>query len=374
MTLIEQHIAERLAGREQAGNLRQLRRPHAAIDFFSNDYLGIASSRLLGDLLKGCDTGTGSTGSRLLSGNSEAAGQLEDTIAGFHKAEAALLFNSGYDANIGLITAISDRHSILIYDELCHASLVDGIRLSQGTGYKFAHNDTAALKKKLELAKDKGPKIIITESVFSMDGDIAPLKEIAELADQYDAALIVDEAHATGVFGKKGEGLVNSMGLEDKVFARVHTFGKAMGCHGAVVLGSGQVKQFLVNFARTFIYTTALPPHSISNITAAYQYLSQPGFSNSRLHELITYFRKKIMASAMEGWKDSQSAIQVLVTGGNDKAKAAATALQNAGLQINAILHPTVPAGEERLRICLHTFNTKEEIDKIFTTLSELHV
>ncbi len=374
MTPLEQYLQQKLDAREQAGNLRQLRTQRAATDFFSNDYLGIATNNLLVPFMQGSDTGTGSTGSRLLSGNSKETEALEEAIANFHNAEAALIFNSGYDVNMGLITALTNRHTTIIYDELCHASLIDGIMLSRAGSHKFAHNNVADLRKKLEHSKNKGPQLIVTESVFSMDGDTAPLKEIAELAEKYSAALIVDEAHATGVFGNKGEGLVCSMDLETKIFARVHTFGKALGCHGAVVVGSKQLRSFLINFARPFIFTTALPPHTISSISAAYKYLSQPGFSNKGLYELVAYFQQQVKESGMKGWKESCSTIQALVVGDNEKTKAAATALQNAGLQINPILHPTVPMGEERLRICLHAFNTKEEIDKIFATLEELNV
>lgn len=369
MSPLEQYLQQKLDEREQAGNLRQLRTARAATDFFSNDYLGIATHGLLNRFLPRSNMGTGSTGSRLLSGNSIETDMLETRIADFHNAEAALLFNSGYDANMGLVAAISNRHTTLLYDELCHASLVDGIRLSHAKHHKFAHNDIEDLQSKIQRTGTDGQVIIITESVFSMDGDLAPLQELARIAEENKAALVVDEAHATGVFGADGTGLVCALGLEQKVFARVHTYGKAMGCHGAAVLGSTRLKQFLVNFARPFIYTTALPPHSISCIGAAYEYLAQPDFSNARLHELISYFRQKVDASGMKGWKDNESPIQVLLTGDNEKAHEAAKALQSAGLQVNAILHPTVPAGQERLRVCLHIFNTLEEIDRIFETL-----
>ncbi|MBS1584777.1 MAG: 8-amino-7-oxononanoate synthase [Bacteroidetes bacterium] len=374
MRPIEQYLNKKLTEREQAGNLRQLRTQRAAVDFFSNDYLGIATNDLLQPFMDGMNMGTGSTGSRLLSGNTKEAEDLEDRIAKFHRAEAALLFNSGYDANLGLITAVSSRHTTILYDELCHASLIDGIRLSHASSYKFLHNDLDDLEEKLERNRDKGPILIVTESVFSMDGDMALLEQMAETAERYDAAMIVDEAHATGVFGERGEGLVCKLGLADKVFARVHTYGKAMGCHGAAVLGSRQLKAFLVNFSRPFIFTTALPPHTISSINAAYEYLSKQDFSNAGLHELIGYFRSKILGSGIDGWKDSNSSIQALVVGGNENTKTIATALQNAGLQINEILHPTVPEGEERLRICLHAFNTREEIDKVFTIIEEANV
>lgn len=374
MTPIEQYLQKKLTEREQAGNLRQLRTQRATVDFFSNDYLGIATNNLLQPIMEGMNMGTGSTGSRLLSGNAKETEKLENRIAAFHGAEAALLFNSGYDANLGLITAVSSRHTTILYDELCHASLIDGVRLSHANSYKFLHNDLTDLEDKLERNRDKGPILLVTESIFSMDGDMAPLADMAAMAELYGAALVVDEAHATGVIGKKGEGVVCKLGLEDKVFARVHTYGKAMGCHGAAVLGGELLKTFLINFSRPFIFTTALPPHTISSITAAYEYLSQDSFSNKGLHELIDHFRSSVGDSGLSGWKDSSSSIQALVVGGNARTKTMATALQGAGLQINAILHPTVPEGEERLRICLHAFNTKEEIDRIFTIIRDTNV
>ncbi|MBS1689958.1 MAG: 8-amino-7-oxononanoate synthase, partial [Bacteroidetes bacterium] len=313
----------------------------------------------------------GSTGSRLLSGNTIEATELEKEIALFHKAEAALLFNSGYDANIGLLNCISNRHTTILYDELCHASIIDGIQLSQASKcYKFQHNDLQDLEEKLSRTDREQPTIIIVESVYSMDGDIAPLKEMCNLTERYNAHLIVDEAHATGIFGTHGEGLVCSLSLQEKVFARVHTFGKALGCHGAAVVGSQLLIDYLINFARSFIYTTALPMHAIKTISAAYRYLQNPDFSNTQLHELINYFRSYIQQSGDKRWKDSTSTIQAIVIGSNEKTIAAANALQQAGLQINPILHPTVPLGMERLRVCLHSFNTKAEIDKLMDVLN----
>lgn len=366
---IERYLADRLTERELAGNLRRLTTDKGAVDFFSNDYLGLATAGVL-DQHSYSTHFTGSTGSRLLSGNSREAEELELTIAAFHKAEAALLFNSGYDANVGLLACIADRHTTILSDELCHASIIDGIRLSQcSRKYKFKHNDTADLQEKLAKYKGAGSIIIIIESVYSMDGEMAPLAEIAALCNRYDAQLIVDEAHATGVIGSRGEGLVCTLGLENKVFARVHTFGKALGCHGAAVVGSNLLKQYLINFARTFIYTTALPGHAVQCISAAYRYLSDPSFSNKALHELIAYFREQITQSGVTGWKDSLSPIQAMVTGGNEQSKQIAARLQQAGLQVNPILHPTVPLGMERLRVCLHTFNTREQVDLLFEHL-----
>ncbi len=371
MNRLEQHLADKLNERAQAGNLRRLTTQRASIDFFSNDYLGLSSTgRLAGLMRTNNEHSTGSTGSRLLSGNSEQAETLEHTIASFHKAEAALIFNSGYDANMGLLAGITNRHSTILSDELCHASIIDGIRLSQcSRKYRFNHNELTDLEEKLKKHAAEGPVVVVVESIYSMDGDMAPLAEIAKLCKEYNAQLVVDEAHATGVIGKHGEGLVCSLGLQDKVFARVHTFGKALGCHGAAVVGSKILKQYLINFARPFIYTTALPGHTLHAISTAYQYLSEHSFSNAPLHDLIAHFRTCITETGMEGWKNSVSPIQALVVSDNERCRALASKLQSACLEVRPILYPTVPLGMERLRICLHTFNTNEQIDILANTL-----
>ncbi len=373
MNRVEQYLTGKLNEREKAGNLRRLTPSRAAVDFYSNDYLGLVTTGLLAELMHASPSRsnvTGSTGSRLLSGNNSIAEALEHTIATFHKAEAALLFNSGYDANIGLLACIASRETTVLYDELCHASIIDGVRLSQCRHrYKFSHNDLNDLEQKLRKYKVEGPVIVVVESIYSMDGDMAPLEELAKLCEINNAQLIADEAHATGVFGLSGEGLICALGLQDRVFARVHTFGKALGCHGAAVVGSNLLKQYLVNFARSFIYTTALPGHSLHAIHSAYQYLSSHSFNNSTLHELIRYYRKCIAETNNSGWINSHSSIQAFVLGDNEKCKFIASKLQHAGLQVNPILHPTVPPGMERLRVCLHSFNKKEQVDLLFATI-----
>jgi 8-amino-7-oxononanoate synthase len=374
MKHVDQYLAAKLKERMDAGNLRQLSTHRSPVDFYSNDYLGLATTGLLAELMNtsGRSNAAGSTGSRLLSGNSLQAEALEHTIARFHKADAALLFNSGYDANVGLMASIASRETTILSDELCHASIIDGIRLSQCRHrYKFRHSDINDLEQKLRKYKEEGPVVVVVESVYSMDGDIAPLTDIAELCLAHDVQLIVDEAHATGVFGNKGEGVVCATGMEAKVFARVHTFGKALGCHGAAVVGGELLRQFLVNFARSFIYTTALPGHSVHAIHCAYQHLSGHSFSNKPVHELIAHFRERAQENGNPGWKDSSSPIQALVVGDNEKCKLLAAKLQAAGLQVNPILYPTVPLGMERLRVCLHSFNTKQQIDLLFETIEK---
>lgn len=375
MNRLEQYMSGKLDERSVSGNLRSLTTQRAAVDFYSNDYLGLATTGVLANRIQEdaahiVALRTGSTGSRLLSGNTPLAATLEQTIATFHKAEAALLFNSGYDANVGLLSALADRHTTILYDELCHASIIDGVRLSMSPRkYKFAHNNTEDLEVKLKKYAELGPVLVVVESVYSMDGDMAPLNAIVQLCETYNAQLITDEAHATGVMGPHGEGLICMLGLQHRVFARVHTFGKALGCHGAAVVGSTLLKDFLVNFARTFIYTTALPDHSLYAVQCAYQYLSAPDFSHAPLHQLIAYFRQRVSDTGISSWIDSTSPIQALVVGDNARSKMLATQLQLAGMQVNAILHPTVPQGMERLRICLHTFNTREQVDTIFDIL-----
>lgn len=374
MNPLDQLLAGKLKERETAGNLRYLTTAGAEADFFSNDYLGLATTGLLNKIIEQTYTkagGTGSTGSRLLSGNNREVEALEHTIAAHHQAEAALVYNSGYDANMGLIASIGHRHTTLLYDELCHASIIDGVRLSQTQNtFKYIHNDIADLSEKLQRHRGNGPIIVITESVFSMDGDMAHLELIAALCRAYNAQLIVDEAHATGVFGNNGEGLVYALGLQDQVYARVHTFGKALGCHGAAVVGSALLRQYLINYSRSFIYTTALPVHSIRAINCAYQYLSSPGFSAQPLHDLIAYFRHCINEKQIAGFVDSQSPVQAYITGSNESAIELAQKMQTAGMQVKAIRSPTVPKGEERLRMCLHSYNTHRQIDNLMNVLT----
>src|ERR1700739_1091294 len=238
----ERSIAEILSKRESKGALRKLYVTDKGIDFCSSDYLGFARSPLLSSMIdeamRKLKVTNGSGGSRLLAGNSKYAEDLEDFLAVKHAASAALVFNSGYDANVGLFSSVPATGDTIIYDELIHASIHDGIKLSRATSFPFRHNDVAHLEERLQ--KAKGNVFVVVESIYSMDGDAAPLENIVELCEKFIAHCIVDEAHATGVFGL---GKVQELELQDKVYARVHTFGKAMGCHGAVVLGSALLKQ-----------------------------------------------------------------------------------------------------------------------------------
>lgn len=374
-------LSDRLAAYQQEGLLRQLRTADRFVDFCSNDYLGFARSISLKTAIRQADLAltdayTGATGSRLLAGQTALADEVEQELALFYKTEAALIFNSGYDANIGLLACLPKAGDTLLTDELIHASMIDGARLSYAARHRFRHNDLADLTYKLQqAAQQEGQTFVAVESVYSMDGDTAPLVELVDLCEQYGAALIVDESHATGVYGsgpngQQGEGLVVALGLQDRVFARVHTFGKALGVHGAAIVGPVVLRQYLINFARPFIYTTALPPHSMLAIRCAHEQLTNSPAAFYQLHEQLCYFRKGVN-ELLPGttWTNSQSPIQCLLVSGNDRARAVATVAQRAGLDVRAILSPTVPVGQERLRLCMHAFNTTEEIDNLLTTL-----
>ncbi|HEY4289684.1 MAG TPA: 8-amino-7-oxononanoate synthase [Puia sp.] len=368
--LPEGFLLKRLEERRQQNALRQLRLPEGKVDFCSNDYLGIATNGLIEKALLGEPASLGglahgSMGSRLLAGNYALVEETERMLAEFHAAPAGLIFNSGYDANLGVLSCIPQKGDTVLYDSLCHASIRDGMRLSFARAFSFAHSDCGELEKKLKLVTD-GTCFVVTESVFSMDGDLAPLQEIVALCRRYHARLIVDEAHATGIIGSRGEGLVQELGLQEECFARIHTFGKAVGCHGAIVLGSGLLREYLINFSRSFIYTTALPPVSVEAIAVAYRLLPSLNDERQRLRRNIGLFR---LAAIGYQRLDSPTAIQAVIVPGNEEVKKMATRLQEAGLDVRPILSPTVPAGSERLRIVLHAFNTEEEMLNLIAML-----
>jgi 8-amino-7-oxononanoate synthase len=265
---------------------------------------------------------------------------------------------------------------VVLYDEYIHASIRDGIRLSYAQSYKFKHNDTAALEKLLNRHRiSSGEVYIAVESVFSMDGDSAPLAEIVQLCEKYSCRLIVDEAHALGVIGNKGEGLVQHLNLQDKVFARVMTFGKGLGCHGAAVLGSDDLRTYLINFARSFIYTTGLPPHAVATIITAYKHLQNEGLENvKQLKDIVSFFKAELQRIKLqELFIQSGSAIHCAIIPGNENVKHISSVLQEEGFNVKPILSPTVPQGQERLRFCLHCYNTKEQVTAVLSALQTAH-
>ena len=373
-------LEKSLQKRKNDNSFRKLLSYRREIDFSSNDYLGLASSEKIYNqahqiLKENKLLRNGATGSRLLSGNHVLYDITENYLAEFHQTEAALIFNSGYDANIGFFASVPKRGDLIFYDELVHASIRDGISMSNARAYKFDHNNPENLQNKLsKLEKAEDSEIyIVTESVFSMDGDIAPLENFTKISEKFGAFLIVDEAHSTGIFGERGEGLVQELGIQHKVFARVNTFGKAPGCHGAVILGSKSLKEYLVNFSRSFIYTTALPPHAVATILAVYQQLEKGILQIQQLKNNIQFFRNEVSLNNLaEDFLESKSAIQSCIIPGNDRVKNIADRLKKEGFGVKPILSPTVPKGRERLRFCLHSFNSEEEISRVLKILAKL--
>ena len=375
------NLSEKLELRKQNNALRKLPIPNNLIDFASNDYIGFSKNKTIFEethqyLIDNICIQNGATGSRLLSGNHKVYQEAENFIAKFHQSETALIFNSGYDANLGFFGSVPQKGDFILYDELCHASIRDGIQLSNAKAYKFQHNDFEDLEKLIERFQTKIVEVfIVTESVFSMDGDTPNLEELAKLSKKYNCNLVIDEAHSLGVFGSseasRAEGLVQMLDLQDQVFARIMTFGKGLGCHGAAILGSQELRDYLVNFARSFIYTTGLSPHAVATILIAYQHLELEKQTINKLRENIIHFNQdKNLLGLKPMFVRSKSAIQSAIIPGNQNVKSIANQIQEKGYDVKAILSPTVPEGQERLRFCLHSYNSKEEISGVLRLLS----
>ncbi len=372
----------KLQQREEQNAFRKLTVANDLMDFVSNDYIGFAKNETIfhethQSLLDKNVIVNGATGSRLLSGNHALYTETEEYISKFHNTEATLIFNSGYDANVGFFSAVPQRNDVILFDELCHASIRDGIQMSHAKAYKYQHNDFEDLEnaiKKHQPTTDNRQLTtiyIVTESVFSMDGDCPNLRELTKLSEKHSAYLVVDEAHGLGVFGEHGEGLVQSLGLEDKVFARIMTFGKGLGCHGAAVLGSHELKSYLVNFTRSFIYTTGLSPHSVATILQSYKQLTKEKEAIEKLKSNIIFFNQEKMRLGLKPlFVYSKSAIQCAIIPGNERVKSIATQLQQKGFDVRPILSPTVPERQERLRFCLHSYNSENEISNVLELLA----
>lgn len=366
-------LNHKIEARKAENSFRILTTESNKIDFYSNDYLGLSRNQVL---QKNIDSKykeiteinkLGATGSRLISGNSNYFEKVESYLAQVFESESTLIFNSGYVANLALLSSFPQKGDTILYDELCHASLKDGMRLSFADRFSFKHNDLLSLE--ILIKKAKGQVFIITESVFSMDGDAAPLAHLADLAQKYEAQLFVDEAHSTGIYGKNGSGLVSNLGLSSKIPIRVHTFGKGMGSHGACITGPKIVKDYLINFARSFIYTTAMPLHNLVSIHESFKYLELNSDLAKKLHFNIQYFKEKLKNNTQI--LPSDSAIQIVMGDGIEQIKSLANKIHLENMMVKPILSPTVKLGSERLRICLHSFNTTNEIDSLIDCLKQ---
>jgi len=373
---LEDRLNKSLEQLKSKSALRSLKLTEGLSDFCSNDYLGLAVSAELSERVAQAFSTlkrAGSGGSRLLSGNHSHMEELESLLCNFHQSEAALLFNSGYDANLSIFGSVPRRGDLVIYDSLVHASIHDGMRMGKAELLAFRHNDSNDLKSLLESNKHREGQIFVAvESLYSMDGDQAPLSEIAEICQHFAAALIVDEAHATGVFGYNGVGRVQELGLQDKVFARLHTFGKAIGGHGAAILGSKTLREYLINFARPLIFSTAMSLHDVLHAKEAYLLLSEKGeLLRSELHEKIQFYRSEtVKINKKYTVLDSISPIQGIIIPGNESVMKMAQKLQEHALDVRPIRYPSVAAGTERLRICLHNYNSEEEIRELISLLT----
>lgn len=372
-------MADKLEERRASHSLRKLIPSDASlVDFCSNDYLGLARSETL---LKMVDEEwekikslhphqlIGAGGSRLLSGDSIYAQELERQLAEFYKSEAALIFNSGYAANIALFSAVAKRGDTILYDELVHASVRDGIRMSNAKSWSFGHNNLESLETLLK--KADGLVYVAAESIYSMDGDECPLIGLVELCGKYGAALILDEAHSNGLFGANGEGIAVANNLQSKIFARLMTFGKAAGCHGAVIAGSAVLHDYLVNFARPFIYTTALPLHDLAVIKMAVRNFSKQEILRKQLFSFVNYFREQAEQYSSINLLSSHSPIQGILIRGNENTRRIAAICVENRMEVRAILSPTVPEGQERLRVIIHAFNHPLEMDELLKTIAE---
>lgn len=358
---------EALDKRKEAGILRMLKPKLNGIDFYSNDYLGLTRNEefqqiLLHQIQENPKLLSGSSGSRLISGNSYAVSETEEYIAGQHQYPSGLLFSCGYNANLALFSTLPDRHDTIIVDEQIHRSVHDACRMSHAKKLKFRHNDLEDLESILK--KQTRPCYIAIESLYSMDGDLAPIQEIAALAKRYNAALIVDEAHAFGVFGY---GLIEKYQLQNDVFAAVMTYGKALGAHGAAILCDETVKSYLVNFASPFIYTTAAQDFSWIAIKNGYEFLKQKTELAEKLHQNIKIFRSQNIDTP----SSEVSPIQAILVPDNHRLRSLQGALSDNGFLTYPVYSPTVKTGTERLRICLHSFNTEEEIVELTRIIKE---
>jgi 8-amino-7-oxononanoate synthase len=368
-------VAARMDALDRAG-LRRTLRARSGIDLTSNDYLGLATHPLVVQRMAdavACD-GAGSTGSRLLRGERDSFSAIEARFARFKGTERSLYFSSGYLANIAVLTTLAEDGDVIISDERNHASLIDGIRLSPATREIVPHNDVAAVRTALEKAGKArgaggGERFVVVESLFSMDGDEAPLEEYAALCAEAGAHLIVDEAHAVGVYGERGSGLIEELGIADRVFLSVNTAGKALGVSGAFVTGPAWAIDYLIQRARPFVFSTAPPPAVAAALDASLEVIDREPGRRALLRERAAALRERLMIAGITVGEGASHIVPVLI-GDNDRAVAIADALQADGFDVRAIRPPTVPPGTARLRISVNVNLTDDIIIRFVGALS----
>lgn len=355
---LERRLRATLEEREQAGLRRVLRAP-AGVDLSSNDYLGLAEHPLLKQRMAAavCEEGCGSTGSRLLRGERECFSRVERRFARFKETERSLYFSSGYLANLAVLGTLPESGDVIFSDQRNHASLIDGARLSKARRVIFPHNDVAELARLLREESDAAQKFVVTESLFSMDGDRAPLKEYAALCRETGAALIVDEAHAVGIFGERGSGLIELTGVRDDALVSINPAGKALGVAGAFVAGPEWVIETLIQRGRPLVFSTAPPPALAAAVEASLDVIDAEPERRQRLLARASFLREKL---GFEG----TSQIIPIVLGTNERAMAAAAELQHRGFDVRALRPPAVPWGTSRLRISVNVNLSEKVLDQ----------
>jgi 8-amino-7-oxononanoate synthase len=368
---MEKRIARELESLRQRSQFRTLEIT-SGIDLSSNDYLGLAYDPRLREAVRDAVARagrTGSTGSRLLSGNAREWEELESVFAAFAGTEAALYFGSGYAANLGLLSSLLRPGDIIFSDAMNHASLIDGMRLSGAAKVIYPHADLRFLENALRAhAKHSGVRVIVTESVFSMEGDVAPLEQILALGKKYGAELIIDEAHATGVCGPEGRGIAAQRAIEREALAIVHTCGKALASAGAFVCGGSALKEWLINSARTFIFSTAMPPYMAGQIRAALELARLAESDRAHLREIAAALRAGLATAEISTGTSATHIVPVML-GSNDAALHAASELRRSGFAAKAIRPPTVPPGTARIRISLTRRITMEQTLRLVAVL-----
>jgi 8-amino-7-oxononanoate synthase len=368
-------MAQELDALRAQSQFRTLEFP-GGVNLCSNDYLGLAEDpRLKQAVIDAVERAAtvGSTGSRLLSGNAREWEELESDFAKFAGTEAALYFGSGYAANLGLLSSLLRPGDIVFSDALNHASLIDGIRLSHAKKIIYPHGDLEFLERSLrEHAGAAGARVIVTESVFSMEGDVAPIECLLRLARDHRAGLVLDEAHATGVWGPRGRGTGAELECERETLAIVHTCGKALASAGGFVCGGKTLIDYLINHARTFVFSTAMSPYMAGQIHAALDLVREAESERNHLREIASALRDGLAASGLNYGASATQIVPVML-GTNEVALHVASALQRSGFAVKAIRPPTVPAGTARLRISLTSRITMQEIDLLVAAMDAAH-
>lgn len=376
-------IEEFLEARKEEGLLRNLKPISSRkggriclagkeyIDFSSNDYLGLSGHPKLIEAAKvALDTfGSGSQASRLMSGDLEIHHQLEEKIARFKHKESGLVFNSGYQANVGILSALFGKGDAIFSDRLNHASILDGAILSRAKTFRFPHNDHDHLEYILKKERSKFRKALIaTETIFSMDGDRPRLRDLVDLKDKYNCEMMVDEAHATGIYGRNGSGVAEEEGLEDRIDLIMGTFGKALGSFGAYLATAKRIKEYLINISRPFIYSTALPPATIASNLAALRLIQEEPQRRDKLLRLSGYLRNELKNRSFEVMGDSQ--IVPMIIGETKRTLKFAEILQEKGYWVLPIRPPTVPQGGSRLRFSLTYHHDMDMLKKLTEDIS----